>query len=99
MPELLVASHVKPWSKCENQHEKISPNNGLLLCSIHDRLFDRGFMTFDENTLEIKLAEAVNLPSEQMKLLKGKIEVYNEVEFKKYLNFHQEIVFRDYYNK
>lgn len=47
--ELLIASHIKPWSK-SNSDEKIDyQNNGLLLCVMHDKLFDRGFISFDDN--------------------------------------------------
>ena len=42
--EALVASHVMPW-KMSNHHEKVDPNNGLLLNSFHDSLFDKHLMT------------------------------------------------------
>ena len=45
---LLIASHIRPWTECENDREKTDINNGLLLCPNHDRLFDRGFISFDD---------------------------------------------------
>lgn len=45
---LLVASHIKPWSKA-NDYEKQDENNGLLLCANHDALFDKGYISFDED--------------------------------------------------
>jgi len=45
---LLRASHIKPW-KDSSGKERLNPNNGLLLCAIHDVLFDKGLITFDEN--------------------------------------------------
>ena len=42
IPELLVASHIKPWSK--DKENRINPHNGLCLNSIHDKAFDRGFL-------------------------------------------------------
>lgn len=45
---LLVASHIKPWSKA-NDYEKQDENNGLLLCANHDALFDKGYISFDDN--------------------------------------------------
>lgn len=52
-PELLVASHIKPWSVCTNV-ERLDPDNGILLSVMIDRLFDRGLITFDlEGTLMI----------------------------------------------
>jgi putative restriction endonuclease len=48
IPELLRASHIKPW--CEaNSTERLDPNNGLLLAVHIDGLFDRGFISFDES--------------------------------------------------
>ncbi|AVR01049.1 hypothetical protein OBCHQ24_03295 [Oceanobacillus iheyensis] len=44
----LVASHIKPWSQSNNQ-ERLDVNNGLLLCPNHDSLFDKGYISFDED--------------------------------------------------
>ncbi|MBY3110112.1 DUF3427 domain-containing protein [Rhizobium laguerreae] len=46
MPELLRASHIKPWSHSSNK-ERIDGNNGILLAVHIDILFDKGLMTFD----------------------------------------------------
>lgn len=43
IPDFLVASHIKPWSKDKNN--RTNPHNGLCLNSIHDKAFDRGFIT------------------------------------------------------
>ena len=43
IPQLLVASHIIPWSIDEKQ--RLNPRNGLCLSAIHDRAFDRGFLT------------------------------------------------------
>ncbi len=43
IPDLLVASHIKPWSK--DKINRINPRNGLCLNSIHDKAFDKGFIT------------------------------------------------------
>lgn len=47
--ELLVASHIRPWSVCDTAEQRISPANGLLLTPNLDKLFDRGLISFDEN--------------------------------------------------
>ncbi|MDO4437313.1 MAG: HNH endonuclease [Coriobacteriaceae bacterium] len=44
-PNLLIASHIKPWAFSDNATEKLSPTNGLLLNALHDRAFDQGLMT------------------------------------------------------
>ena len=41
----LIASHIKPWSKSDNQ-ERLDGHNGLLLAPHIDRLFDKGYITF-----------------------------------------------------
>ena len=46
---LLIASHIKPWSDCETGEERTKAENGLCLNSLHDRAFDRGLITLDEN--------------------------------------------------
>lgn len=45
----LRASHIKPWSKCESGSERVDGNNGLLLSPTADHLFDRGWITFEDN--------------------------------------------------
>jgi len=42
IPALLVASHIKPWTSDEST--RANPENGLSLCAIHDRAFDRGLI-------------------------------------------------------
>lgn len=46
-PKLLIASHIVPWSK--DKTNRLNPSNGLCLSAIHDRLFDKGFITLSEN--------------------------------------------------
>ena len=41
--EFLVASHIIPWAKDEKN--RLNPFNGLCLNSIHDKAFDKGFIT------------------------------------------------------
>jgi putative restriction endonuclease len=47
--ELLVASHIVPWSK--DIKNRTNPRNGLCLNSLHDKAFDVGLITIDENYL------------------------------------------------
>lgn len=44
-PALLVASHIKPWSKCATPAERTDPRNGLCLNALHDAAFDSGLIT------------------------------------------------------
>ena len=45
--ELLVASHIVPWS--EDLANRLNTRNGLCLNPLHDRAFDRHLMTVDDN--------------------------------------------------
>jgi hypothetical protein len=47
---LLIASHIKPWSRCAYRLERLSPDNGLLLTPNLDKLFDRGLIAFDQRS-------------------------------------------------
>lgn len=48
MPELLVASHIKPWRDATDE-ERLCLDNVLLLAPHIDSLFDKGLITFDAN--------------------------------------------------
>ena len=45
--DLLIASHIKPWSE-SNDNEKVDPMNGFLLSASIDKLFDRHLISFDD---------------------------------------------------
>lgn len=50
---LLIASHIKPWKK-SNNNEKKDPKNGFVLSPTYDKLFDRGYISFkDDKSLMI----------------------------------------------
>lgn len=61
-PELLIASHIIPWSKDEKN--RLNPANGLLLNTLHDRAFERGLITITPD-YKLKVSSI---------LLKNKIE-------------------------
>lgn len=48
IPELLIASHIKSWA-ASNEVEKTNPRNGLCLNALHDKAFDKGFITVKPN--------------------------------------------------
>ncbi|MNU49553.1 hypothetical protein D3C71_384980 [compost metagenome] len=48
VPEMLIASHIKPWRDSTNE-ERLDPMNGLLLVAHADKLFDRYLLSFDES--------------------------------------------------
>lgn len=49
IPDLLVASHIKPWKSADIKTERTNPMNGLALNALHDKAFDRGLITIKPN--------------------------------------------------
>jgi len=47
--EHLIASHCKPWRDCDSNEERLDGENGLLLTPSIDHLFDRGFISFEND--------------------------------------------------
>lgn len=43
---LLVASHIVPWAI--DKSNRMNPRNGICLCALHDRAYDRGVLDVDE---------------------------------------------------
>ncbi len=57
IPDFLVASHIVPWRKDEKN--RLNPHNGLCLNSIHDKAFDKGFITITPD-FKIKVSDYFN---------------------------------------
>lgn len=47
VPQLLIASHIKPWKDSDPTTERTNPCNGLALNSLHHDAFDNGIFTID----------------------------------------------------
>jgi len=91
---ILMASHIKPWS-ISNDEEKIDYNNGLILTPTYDKLFDRGFISFNDNRT-MKVSNWIS-PINQNKLrIKDGIKVFNlPIEGReKYLEYHRNNIFK-----
>ena len=99
IPDLLIASHIVPWSKDEKN--RLNPRNGLCLNAIHDRAFDKGLITVTPDytiKLSRNFADYANDATVYDFFLKYKNQkislpdkFYPDKEF---LSFHNEIVFR-----
>ena len=88
--DLLIASHIKPWSE-SNETEKYDIYNGLLLTPNYDSLFDKNYISFDNEgriVVSKKLTKQ-NLSklgiSDKAKLNEDKLSV----EHIKYLEYHR----------
>jgi putative restriction endonuclease len=93
VPELLRASHIKPWVDCENDAERLDVFNGFLLAPNLDAAFDAGFITVGD-TGEILVSDLLGkearrlLGLEQVMTLRGLAD-----EHQRYLLWHRSKVF------
>lgn len=61
--DLLNASHIIPWSS--NVSRRADPTNGIAMCVLHDRAFDRGIITVaDDLTVLLARRAVVESPTE-----------------------------------
>lgn len=99
IPELLVASHIIPWS--QNEKERLNPRNGLCLNALHDKAFDRGYLTITPE-YEIKISTSiVSNPNDNsindyfLRYEKQKIKVPEKfVPSKEFLDYHYHNIFK-----
>lgn len=89
--DLLNASHIIPWSIKEET--RLHLNNSILLCSFHDKLFDKGYITLDDDynvVISKELSKNVSFMLEGLSFKKPKSNIPSQ----EYLNFHREQIFR-----
>jgi putative restriction endonuclease len=58
VPELLVASHIVPWS--QDPANRLNPRNGLCLNALHDKAFDRGLMWIEDGYV-VRISEKLRV--------------------------------------
>ncbi|KKG11732.1 hypothetical protein EO98_15790 [Methanosarcina sp. 2.H.T.1A.6] len=90
--KILKASHIKPWSHSNNT-ERLDLYNGLLLIPNLDSVFDKGYISFDD---EGKIIIS-NLLSEDDRI---KLDIHSEMRIRKieekhikYLEYHKQEIF------
>jgi len=92
---LLIASHIKPWAKADNE-EKIDPKNGFMLTPTYDKLFDRGFITFDDEKKLIVSPWLSPMNQKRLNIYTGMLinKLPLDEKRKEYLKYHRENVFK-----
>jgi 5-methylcytosine-specific restriction protein A len=91
-PDLLRASHIKPWRSSDNV-ERLSRFNGLLLIPQYDHLFDRGYITFDAaGRVEVSPAIA-SLPPGRIGVATNATLRSISREHRDFLSYHRSEVF------
>jgi len=72
VPELLISSHIIPWSK--NKARRADPTNGILLNVLYDKLFDKGLITFDDD-FKVIVSECLHYDSKVNKKFQSVFEI------------------------
>lgn len=88
--DILIASHIVPWSKATD-HERLDVNNGLLLSPTYDALFDKHLITFD-NKGKIQLSDKIEFGAYQKIGVTGKEQIHDLSMYNvQYLERHNQI--------
>ena len=90
--DILVASHIKPWKDSDN-HERMDLYNGLLLLPNYDKLFDKGYISFDMTGKIIYSRYISDVDMNILSLSKKTTLVKLEDKHKQYLKFHNKNYF------
>lgn len=99
IPELLLASHIIPWSK--NENHRLNPENGICLSALYDKAFDKGIIGINKN-YEVILSTSLKkkqetsyyknyfAPVENLKIT----EPLKYLPKKEFLEFHLDTIFQ-----
>ena len=92
----LVASHCKPW-RVANNDERLDGENGLALTPSIDHLFDKGFISFEDNGRLL-----ISPVADQSALARMGVPTGNSFSAgvfshgqKRYLDYHREMIFKE----
>ena len=99
-PALLVASHIVPWR--DDPLNRVNPKNGLLLSALHDKAFDVGLITIDDD-LTVRVSDKQSPADDPF--FSNSIGIYDGKPIRppekftpdtKFLAYHRENVFEKY---
>ncbi len=88
--DFLMASHIKPWCKCTHE-ERLDKYNGLLLSPHIDKLFDRGYISFEDNG-DMLVSEKANQVIGIWNIHIKNVGTFHSKQ-KEYLKWHREKVY------
>lgn len=99
IPDLLLASHIIPWSRSEE--ERLNPENGICLSPLYDRAYDKGYIGINEKfeillSPELKQKQKEEYHTKYFASLAGTKIIMPKKYYpkKEFLQFHMEEVFR-----
>ena len=94
VPELLRASHVKPWADCDTDAERLDVFNGLLLAPHFDAAFDSGFVTVAEDGT-VLVSDALPSGARSSLGLDGALKIHGlHRAHERYVSWHRTRIFR-----
>lgn len=93
--QLLVASHIKPWS-VSNNAERIDIENGFILSANIDQLFDNGLITFS-NAGKMYVSKIISeLNQRRLNIINPiAVDLKSSSMMIKYLEYHRDILYVD----
>ena len=59
IPQLLLASHIIPWSDKSHKKERLNPCNGICFSALYDKAFDKGLITISPDDFTVQLSSAL----------------------------------------
>lgn len=97
--DLLVASHILPWAK--NEEERLNPENGICLSSLCDKAYDKGYIGISER-FEVLLSKDLKTRNKEpyyekhFSFLDGSKLILPQKYYpnKAFLQFHMDTIFK-----
>ena len=90
--DLLIASHIKPWAD-STRKERVDEENGLLLCPNHDKLFDKGYITFDGDG-KIVVSPKLSKANRVFFNVNSDMSLNMSPKTKEYMKYHNNHIYR-----
>jgi len=92
--DLLCASHIVPWSV--DVKNRTNPRNGLCLNAIHDRAFDRGFITVT-TAYKVQLSPSISKVKDAG--IEALLSPYEGAKINLPIHFQPDVAFLNYHNQ
>lgn len=88
--DFLIASHIRPYAKCDDTYDAMNPNNGLLMCPVCDKLFESAnYITIEPSTGKVIYVDTIEQEKDFQYLHNRIIQyAYVDCERRHYLKWH-----------
>lgn len=93
VPEVVRASHIKPWRE-SNDGERLDPDNGLPLIATLDALFDTGLISFGKSGAVIVSPDLPQSMIARLQLNGSHLRSVPNQRTRQYLAFHRTHIFK-----